>query len=100
LTVGEACTQDARLHQVLLFNPLFEKTLALCQGIRAAGICRAHSGTLFGLLVNENALDEADVSNFCKTRLPANIQVRWTSLVDGGPRTSPGIQNTDKGREV
>jgi L-threonine kinase len=90
LAIGEACTLDARLHQAILLNPLFEKVLELGRELRAAGLCRAHSGTLLGLLFDEDRCDSAEMISYCRKRLPAEIQLQMTSLVDGGPRISAG----------
>ena len=90
--VGEACTLDARLHQELLFNPLLDKALSLCREIGASGVCRAHSGTLLGLLLEGQADDDGDVIDFCKKRLPDCVQIISTSLANGGPRISVGTE--------
>ena len=100
LAMGEACTLDAKLHQTILSNPLFEKALALGETIGAAGICRAHSGTLLGLLLDRNHCDEMEVIDFCKKRLPAKMHLRMTTLVGGGPRLSADYKNVEKGMKL
>lgn len=85
LAVGQAATLSARLHQAILPNPLLERVLVLAQEIDALGICRAHSGTLLGLLLD---LHHADVSAAAAyvARCLKGITVTPYNLVDGGPR--------------
>ena len=82
--IAEASTISAKCHQAILFNPLIESIQPLAKQLRAAGICRAHSGTIIGLIFakDTNLSDEVD---YLKRKLPKQIQVRTVSLIGGGP---------------
>lgn len=82
--IGEAATLSAKAHQSILFNPLLEQALALARETGAVGICRAHSGTILGLLFHEAAFDEKGVIPYLRRRLPPQIHLRVTELTEGG----------------
>ena len=84
--IGEAATLSAMLHQAILYNPLIEDAYRLARKIGAAGICRAHSGTLVGLLFDPLNYDEVHLLNFIRSRLPARAHLQTASLTGGGPR--------------
>ncbi len=84
--VGSAATLSARLHQSILKNDLLENVIEISGYIHAAGVCRAHSGTILGLLLEPGREDNSDIIAFCRKRLPAKVQYRTTSLADGGAR--------------
>jgi L-threonine kinase len=84
--VGAAATLSARLHQGLLFNPLLEMALSLAQAVGALGVCRAHSGTLLGVLLDPAVADVEAGLAFVARRLPLGVGVRLRRLVAGGPR--------------
>ena len=48
--LGEAATMSAKAHQEILYNPWLDPVLALSDQIGASGVCRAHSGTILGIL--------------------------------------------------
>ena len=87
-TIGRAATLSARLHQSILFNPLFEKMTEICEHIHAAGICRAHSGTIMGFLLEPGREESKDIIEFCRKRFPPDVQLRMAGLIDGGVRYS------------
>ncbi len=84
--VGEAATLSARAHQDILYNPLLEPVLAMAREVGAIGVCRAHSGTLLGLLLAPGQADPSAVVAFAARRLPDSVAVRPQRLLDGGPR--------------
>jgi L-threonine kinase len=84
--VGEAATLSARLHQTILPNPLFEPVLALAQRVKVLGVCRAHSGTLLGLLLDARHTDLSEVVTLADRHMPASVSVTPYSLIGGGPR--------------
>lgn len=84
--IAQAATLSARAHQAILFNPLLEQVLPLLAGLGALGVCRAHSGTLVGILFDPRQADLVAIYNFLRARLPARIQINIQRLVDGGPR--------------
>jgi len=89
--VGQAATLSARTHQAILPNPLLESTLALAQAVGALGVCRGHSGTLLGLLLDRRHADAGSVAAFVAGRLPGSVTVTPYAMVDGGPRYSLGF---------
>lgn len=84
--VGEAATLSARVHQTILPNPLLDPVLALAREVGALGVCRAHSGTLLGLLVDSRYVDLAETEAYITCRLPDSVAIATYPLVDGGPR--------------
>ena len=84
--LGEASTLSARLHQEILFNPLLDAVIELGRHVGAAGVCRAHSGTVLGLLLDDQCEDEAGMLKFCRERLPKEVTCRFTHLTGGGMR--------------
>jgi L-threonine kinase len=86
--IGAAATQSARLHQAVLFNPLLEAAAGLARELGALGICRAHSGTILGLLFDPAACDDTAITHWLSERIPSGVKIISTRLVDGGPRSS------------
>ena len=83
--VGEAATLSARLHEAILPSPLLEQVLAAAAEVHAMGVCRAHSGTLSGLLLDPDQSDVQATLKFVARRLPARVNLSIYSLVGGGP---------------
>lgn len=88
--VGEAASLSARVHQAVLPNPLLEPVLALGRQVGALGLCRAHSGTLLGLLLDPVGSDLPAVVALVASQLPDTVSVKRYSLVSGGPRYGTG----------
>ncbi len=84
--LGEAVTLSARAHQAILPDPLLEPALALAGEVNALGVCRAHSGTLLGLLLDPVHADMPAIIDFVARRLPDGVSVACYPLMDGGPR--------------
>jgi len=84
--VGAAATLSARVHQAILPDPLLDPALVLARDVAALGVCRAHSGTILGLLLDPCQADPAGVVSFVSRHLPGGVSVRPYALVDGGPR--------------
>jgi L-threonine kinase len=84
--VGEAATLSSRVHQAILFNPLLDQALALARQVGALGVCRAHSGSLLGLLVDPRHTDVASAVAFVAKSLPSPVAVSLYAMVDGGPQ--------------
>lgn len=55
--VAQAATLSARVHQAILPSDLVDAALAAYPRLGALGICRAHSGTLVGLVCRPEAAD-------------------------------------------
>lgn len=88
--IGEAATLSARAHQAILPDPLLERALALAQDLGALGVCRAHSGTLLGLLVDPVEVDVPAAVDFLVRHLPDTVTVAGQRVVDGGSRYVSG----------
>ena len=86
LAIGEASTLSATCHQTILFSLLVEMALSLSKQLGAAGICRAHSGTIVGLIFSEEKDPEA-IADYLSKHFAGTVQVRQASLVGGGPRS-------------
>jgi L-threonine kinase len=98
--VGEAATLSARVHQDILYNPLLEPVLAMAREVGAIGVCRAHSGTLLGLLLAPGQADPSAVAAFAARRLPGSVAVRPQHLLDGGPRYWLGDSHLPREKET
>lgn len=83
LALAEAATLSARIHQAILYNPLIEMALSLANQLGASGICRAHSGTIVGLLFPED-FDLNSAIHFLKRKIPNTVQIRNATLIGGG----------------
>ncbi len=66
--VAQAATLSARIHQAILPSALVEAALASYPVLGALGTCRAHSGTLVGLICRPEAADA--VACRARTRFP------------------------------
>jgi L-threonine kinase len=84
--VGKAATLSATAHQEILHSPLLDPALHLARDVGALGVCRAHSGTLIGLLIDPKQVDVEDCTAYVSKHLPAHVDVALHSLVNGGPR--------------
>jgi len=87
--VGAAATLSACAHQDILYNPWLEQVRVLCEQIGGLGVCRAHSGTILGILVDPEHSDLSDAAHFVAGCLPKGVILRATTMVDGGPRLLP-----------
>ena len=84
--VGTAATMSAVTHEAILPNPLLHRALALARRVGALGVCRAHSGTVIGLLLPPADDEVARAMARVRDGLPASVRVWRTGLVGGGPR--------------
>jgi L-threonine kinase len=88
--VGEAATLSSRMHQAILFNPLLDQALTLARQVGALGVCRAHSGSLLGLLVDPQHTYVESAVAFVAKDLPAGVTLSVYAMADGGPQ--PGTE--------
>lgn len=84
--IGAAATLSARAHQAILPSPWLEPALSLAAELGAAGVCRAHSGTVLGLLFAPDGFHPATTIARVRARLPGRVGVRLTTLAGGGPQ--------------
>ncbi len=90
-SIGAAATLSAQAQQSILHNPLLEVALALARSVGALGVCRAHSGTILGILLDPARIDAADVLAHLRHRVGRGVGVVAYHLTDGGPRYSTPI---------
>jgi len=95
--LGVAATLSARAHQAILANPLLEPTLSLARDVRALGVCRAHSGTLLGLLLDPKDADVPAITTRAARRFAPAVTVFSRPLVSGGLRLLAGTQSCPSG---
>jgi L-threonine kinase len=95
--IGEAATLSARAHQTILYNPWVYTAQSLGKELGAVGICRAHSGTIVGLIFPIDT-DCRAVVHFLAQKLPGIGHVRQALLTGGGPvfRTPAGSQEAQQ----
>ena len=89
--VGRAASMSAAAHQTILHSPLVDLALPLARDIGALGLCRAHSGTIVGLLLDPGEMDVKALEAHVARRLPTRVTVSLQSMVDGGPRIGKEI---------
>jgi L-threonine kinase len=95
--LGAAATLSARAHQAILANPLLEPTLSLARDVNALGVCRAHSGTLLGLLLDPKDADVPAITAHAVRRFAPAVTVFSRPLVSGGLRLLTATQSCPSG---
>jgi L-threonine kinase len=95
--LGAAATLSARAHQAILANPLLEPTLSLAREVSALGVCRAHSGTLLGLLLDPKDADVPAITARAVRRFAPAVTVFSLPLVSGGLRLLTATQRCPSG---
>ncbi len=83
---GEATTLSAKAHQSILDNPLLEKTINLAKQVGALGVCRAHSGTILGVIADPKITDTTKAVNYISRQMPKYVNTSSHRMTDGGPR--------------
>jgi len=84
--IGTAATMSAEAHQAILPNALLGPAVHVAREVGALGVCRAHSGTVIGLLLDPNRTEPDRVQSVAQQRLPEHIRMFTLPLVAGGPR--------------
>jgi uncharacterized protein involved in propanediol utilization len=69
----------------------------LARDVRALGVCRAHSGTLLGLLLNPEDTDVPGITALAARRFAPVVTVFSRPLVSGGLRLLTGAQSCPSG---
>ena len=90
LAIGEAASLSASHHQAILFNPLVDLALSLRKKIGAAGVCRAHSGTIVGMIFPADIDQEAACAEISR-HLDCSIHIKTGNLIGGGPREAADL---------
>jgi L-threonine kinase len=88
--IGAAATLSATAHQAILFNPWLTTVLSLARDVKALGVCRAHSGTLLGLLLDPRCTDVGSIVALTTRRFAPALTIFSLPLVSGGPRLLTG----------
>ena len=88
--VGAAATLSATAHQAILCNPWLTPVLGLARDVKALGVCRAHSGTLLGLLLDPRYTDVGSIVALTARRFAPALTIFSVPLVSGGPRLLTG----------
>ena len=83
-TIGEASTLSATLQQEILYNPLVDTACSVAKRLGAAGICRAHSGTIIGLIFPIEHDCDGMVATIGRM-IPETVKIRQAHLTGGGP---------------
>jgi L-threonine kinase len=82
--IGQAGTLSARLNQTLLFKPELDDIIEMSQRRGALGVNVAHSGTVFGIIL------EAGIGHSFLERISHYVPKNWnafvTKMIDGGIR--------------
>jgi L-threonine kinase len=84
--IGMAATLSATAHQAILYNPILDLALSLSRDIGAVGVCRAHSGTILGVLLDPQRTAVTPATAHLKRRIGHNVEVFSMSCVSGGAR--------------
>jgi L-threonine kinase len=84
--VGKAASLSAIAHQGILFSPLLETAVRLCNQIDALGVCRAHSGTILGLILDPSQIDIFSATTYIQENVHPAVSVCHHHIVGGGPR--------------
>jgi L-threonine kinase len=88
--IGAAATLSATAHQTILCNPWLTPVLGLARDVKALGVCRAHSGTLLGLLLDPRCADVGSIVALTVRRFVPAFTIFSLPLVHGGPRLLTG----------
>lgn len=83
---GEAASLSARAHQEILENQLLEKSFSLAKQVGALGVCRAHSGTILGLIIDPIEINMTEVAAYISEQLPESVNTTCHRMTNGGPK--------------
>ena len=84
--IGHASTLSAISHQSILHSPWLKTALALAKATGAAGVSRAHSGTILALIYPSSGFDKPGLSSFILRLIPKGLRLRMVKMVAGGCR--------------
>ena len=86
--LGRGASLSARASARLLDKPRLDECFALCSLLEGYGVCVAHSGTLYGILLPSGAAGREDeILGTAIRRLSPGWEGRMHSVVSGGPET-------------
>jgi uncharacterized protein involved in propanediol utilization len=84
--IGASATLSATAHQAILLNPYVPAALHLAREVRALGICRAHSGTVLGILLDPLRTEASSVVALATRKFAVPLAIFSLPLSSGGPR--------------
>jgi L-threonine kinase len=84
--IGAGTTLSATAHQTILLNPYLPAALHLAHEVGALGICRAHSGTVLGILLDPLCTETSSVVALAMRRFATPLDIFSLPLSSGGPR--------------
>lgn len=96
--IGSAASLSAVLHEEILPNPILKKSISLAGHVHAYGVCRAHSGTLVGVLLNPHIIETNRAEAFFRKFLPAGVTIYSHQLINGGAQLLPAENSTELSR--
>jgi len=83
--IGSAATLSAQLSQKILFKPSFEKLLKLSHSLGAVGVNCAHSGTVLGVLYEEQSVCLAQLILAIKRNFSSELTILGDhQVIQGG----------------
>lgn len=82
--VGEGATISSLLNQSILYKPHLEDIADLVINLGALGINVAHSGTIFGILLEKNKLNPKDIIGKIQKKYPSLKYLGEYTLINGG----------------
>ncbi len=86
--ISAAATFSARLFQKILFNPLIDYCLSDLKSDKILGLCRAHSGTIVGLLYDNRKTLVEEIIYMIRSIHQKLENVFNVNVVKGGARIS------------
>lgn len=85
--VGEAASLSSAACDAILPRPLLERCRSLSFSLGGYGVCTAHSGTLYGILLPQDFLNDArSLTEAARRTLPEAVEISLHELTPGGPR--------------
>jgi len=82
--IGRGSTLSARANQAILHKPQLEKAIVLASEIGAAGVNVAHSGTVIGMLFEDDDTQVQRAALLARERLAGLKSVRCQRVIGGG----------------
>ena len=82
--VGEGATISSLLNQSILYKPHLEDIADLVINLGALGINVAHSGTIFGILLEKEKVNPKEITSRIQGKYPSLKYLGEYTLIDGG----------------
>ncbi|MCL4424033.1 MAG: GHMP kinase [Firmicutes bacterium] len=94
LAIGAGATLSALANQTMLPKEGLEVILQLSKEVGALGVNVAHSGSVFGLLLDPRRQDGPDLASYLAHRIPGRFLGRY-GVIGGGIRWPAGIDHQE-----